>query len=93
LARTNTAELTIIDNVVQLSIPPGKEMFKKMEHGKMWGGGEVVCILDGSIENLGGEVIRSYITTNCNGIAASSLDLVRDCQRLLFVEATIVSTM
>jgi len=49
--------------------------------------------LDGSIENFGGEVIRSYITTNCNGIATRSLDLVGDGLRLLFVEATIVSTM
>ena len=50
-------------------------------------------LLDGGIENFGGEVICSYITTNCNGITASSLDFVCDGLGLLFVEATFVSTM
>ena len=50
-------------------------------------------LLDGGIENFGGEVICSHITTNCNGITASSLDFVCDGLGLLFVEATFVSTM
>jgi len=52
-----------------------------------------LCILDGGIEKFGGEVICGHIATNCNGIAASSLDFVYDGLRLLFVEATFVSTM
>lgn len=52
-----------------------------------------MCILDGGIENFGGEVICGYIATYCNGITAGSLDFVHDGLRLLFVEATFVSTM
>ena len=58
-----------------------------MERGN-WQG-----ILDGGIENLGRKVICGYIATYCYGITAGSLDFVRDSLRLLFVEATFVSTM
>jgi hypothetical protein len=57
------------------------------------GRGNQMCILDGGIENFGGEVICGYIATNCNGITAGSLDFIDDGLRLLFVEATFVSTM
>jgi hypothetical protein len=50
-------------------------------------------ILDGGIENLGRKVICGHITTYGYGVTAGSLDFVHDSLRLLFVEATFVSTM
>jgi hypothetical protein len=51
-------------------------------------------ILDGDIENLGRKVICGHIATYRYGITAGgSLDFVHDSLRLLFVEATFVSTM
>jgi hypothetical protein len=58
-----------------------------MERGN-WQG-----IPDGGIENLGRKVICGHITTYRYGITAGSLDFVHDSLRLLFVEATFVSTM
>lgn len=85
---TNTAERTIVDEVIQLAIPPEQGKSKARD-----GAGELVCILDGSIENLGREVVCGYITTYRYGIAAGSLDFVHDRLGLLFVEARFVSTM
>ena len=66
---------------------------KKIRHGVGreggYGAGNQLCILDGSIENFGGEVICCYIATNCNGITAGSRDFIHDGLRLLFVEATV----
>lgn len=88
---------TIIDDVVQLAITPeqtkGKARLGKKKKRRQDGAGEIVCILDGGIENLGGEVICGHIATYRYGIAAGSLDLVHDSLRLLFVEAGFVSTM
>jgi hypothetical protein len=50
-------------------------------------------ILDGGIENLGRKVICGHITTYRYGITSGKLDFVHDSLRLLFVEATFVSTM
>ena len=50
-------------------------------------------ILDSSIENLGRKVICGDIATYRYGITAGSLDFVHNSLRLLFVEATFVSTM
>lgn len=60
----------------------------------MWSeGGNWCSILDGGLENLGGKVICGHIATYRYGITAGSLDFVHDGLRLLFVEATFVSTM
>jgi hypothetical protein len=66
----------------------GKKKWEQVTERGNWRG-----ILDGCIENLGRKVICGHIATHRYGITAGGLDFVHDSLRLLFVEATFVSTM
>ena len=52
--------------------------------------GKLRCTLDGSIENLGREVVCAYITTYRDGVTTSNLYFVDNRLGLLLVETRFV---